>query len=106
MCRDDASFIADLQPVEGACGMLHRLPIGLASHDDADRPTGVAAWVASRSRHDRLLKGRLGLRKHPRERLTSARNPPSGDDVRQQFAFYFRDLVLDQELAFFHTLQL
>jgi hypothetical protein len=35
--RDDAGFVADAEPVEGLGRVLHRLPIGLAAHDDADR---------------------------------------------------------------------
>ena len=42
MRRDDARLMADAEPVEGIRGVLHRLPIGLASHNDAYRPVGVA----------------------------------------------------------------
>src|SRR5215469_13682778 len=40
--RDDPRFITDPQPVEGGRGMPHRLPVGLAAHDDADRASGLA----------------------------------------------------------------
>src|SRR5215471_18736166 len=40
--RNDACLIADPQPLEGGGGVLHRLPVGLAAHDDADRATGLA----------------------------------------------------------------
>jgi hypothetical protein len=64
MCRDDASFIPDLKPIEGTSGILHRIPIGLAPHDDTDHPSGFAHWVPSScGRENQLLRADIGLRK-------------------------------------------
>src|SRR5882762_892424 len=40
--RDDAGLIPDAEPVERMRDVLHRLPIGLAAHDDADHATSLA----------------------------------------------------------------
>src|SRR5262249_15200152 len=45
--RNDTRLIADVEPIEGARGVLHRLPIGLASHDDAYRATCAAHSISS-----------------------------------------------------------
>ena len=41
MGRDDAALAGDAEHVEDFGGMPHRLPVGLAAHDDADRRGGV-----------------------------------------------------------------
>jgi hypothetical protein len=40
--RDDAGLVGDAEAVERMRDMLHRLPIGLAAHDDANRATSLA----------------------------------------------------------------
>jgi hypothetical protein len=45
MSRHDAGLVGDAEPVEGLGGMLHRFPVGLAAHDDADR-AGYIGHVA------------------------------------------------------------
>src|SRR5262249_61211341 len=41
MGRDNSRLIADPQSVEGTGSVLHRVPVGLASYDDPDQPTGA-----------------------------------------------------------------
>ena len=43
--RDDALLIRDAEPVERLRDMLHRLPIRLAAHDDANRAACLAHLV-------------------------------------------------------------
>src|SRR5215472_12232758 len=106
MRRDDARLVADVEPVESARRMLHRLPIRLASHDDAYHPPGAAHWISSRNGCEdwAILEARLVRTSSPEIGCTACRSGRSGNDIGQQLALDFRDLVLKQQLSFLQAL--
>src|SRR6266853_1313083 len=81
MRGDDAGLVADPQPFEGARGVLHRIPVGLAPHDDTHRPTGVVHTTPFGSILD-SRDYRKGTRLHKRPTATircRCRGVNSGD---------------------------
>src|SRR3954454_23869870 len=51
MCRNDLYFIRDLQFVQLRCGVLHRFPIRLTSHDDANEWFSCATHKLGRKKY-------------------------------------------------------
>src|SRR6516162_7311461 len=108
MRRDDARLVGDTEPVEGARGVLHRLPIGLAPHDDAYCATGAAHSTSSTMwlRGAAILEAGSAHTSAPEDRPRNSVDDLSGDDIGQQLALDLRDLVLEQQLSLLQALQL